>query len=121
MVSSLTEPRLDLPSPAPSPMTFDPAWALSAACRTIGITHFFEDLSPEHRGDPYAKAREVCAGCPRRVRLSCLATAIGEGLRTGFFAGCIPARRLELRKAAQAEGVVVNDPAALVSFLDTVV
>jgi hypothetical protein len=120
-VSTLADTRLDQPSPVQLPMRFDSAWALSAACRTVGITHFFEDLSPERRGDPYAKAREVCAVCPRRVRLSCLATAIGEGLRTGFFAGCIPARRLELRKAAQAEGVVVNDPASLVAFLDTVV
>jgi hypothetical protein len=120
-VSTLADPRLDQPTPAQTPLTFDPAWALSAQCRTVGITHFFEDLSPDRRGDPYAKAREVCAVCPRRVRLSCLATAIGEGLRTGFFAGCIPARRLELRKAAQAQGVAVNDPAALVAFLDTIV
>jgi hypothetical protein len=120
-VSILIESRLDQPSPAQLPATFDPAWALSAACRTVGITHFFEDLSPERRGDPYAKAREVCTTCPRRVRLSCLATSISEGLRTGFFAGCIPARRLELRKAAQAVGVAVNDPASLVTFLDTVV
>jgi hypothetical protein len=120
-VSTLADPRLDQPTPAQTPLTFDPAWALSAQCRTVGITHFFEDLSPERRGDPYAKAREVCAVCPRRVRLSCLATAIGEGLRTGFFAGCIPARRLELRKAAQTQGVIVNDPAALVTFLDTIV
>jgi hypothetical protein len=120
-VSLLADSHLDQLSPAVLPATFDPAWALSAQCRTIGITHFFEDLSPERRGDPYAKAREVCAACPRRVRLSCLATSISEGLRTGFFAGCIPARRLELRKAAQAEGVAVNDPVALVSFLDTVV
>jgi Transcription factor WhiB len=120
-VSTLAEPLVDQPAPELLPLTFDPSWAFSAACRTVGITHFFEDLSPERRGDPYARAREVCASCPRRVRLSCLATAIGEGLRTGFFAGCIPARRLELRKAAQLEGVVVSDPASLVPFLDTVI
>jgi hypothetical protein len=116
-VSILTKPRIE----KEAPLTFDPAWSLDAPCRTVGITHFFEDLSPVRRGDPYAKAREVCAECPRRVRLSCLASAIGEGLRTGFFAGCIPARRLELRKAALADGVAVSDPAALVSFLDAVV
>jgi Transcription factor WhiB len=116
-VSVLTVPRTEETAPA----AFDPHWAVEAPCRTVGIAYFFEDLSPVRRGDPYAKAREVCASCPRRVRLSCLASAIGEGLRTGFFAGCIPARRLELRKAAQADGVAVSDPAALVSYLDAVV
>ena len=115
-MSTLADSRREAP-----PLSFDPGWALSAICRTHGITHFFEDLSPDRRGDPYSTARQLCASCPRRVRLSCLSTAIGEGLRTGFFAGCIPARRIELRRMAQAEGVAVDEPAELVPYLDTVV
>jgi hypothetical protein len=42
-------------------------------------------------------------------------------LRTGFFAGSIPARRLELHKAAQTAGILVHEPAALVPFLDKLV
>jgi Transcription factor WhiB len=90
-----------------APVTFPADWAERANCRSLGLNHFFEDLRIERRGDPYAKARQACNGCDRDVRNACLASAIAEGLRTGFFAGAIPARRLELRRAAQGEGVDV--------------
>jgi len=75
-----------------APVTFPADWAERANCRSLGLNHFFEDLRIERRGDPYAKARQACNGCDRDVRLACLASSINEGLRTGFFAGAIPAR-----------------------------
>ena len=111
---SMTLDRLTTETPA----RFDPDWAERAACADLGLAHFFEDLRVERRGDPYAKARQACNSCERDVRLSCLGSAIAEGLRTGFFAGCIPARRLELRKSAQDTGVDVASAPALVRWLD---
>jgi hypothetical protein len=94
-----------------APVLFPADWAERANCRDLGIQHFFEDLRVERRGDPYAKARH------RDVRLACLASSINEGLRTGFFAGSIPARRLEIRKAAQQDGVDVTSSAELYRYL----
>ena len=99
-----------------APVTFPADWAERANCRSLGLNHFFEDLRVERRGDPYAKARQACNGCDRDVRNACLASAIAEGLRTGFFAGAIPARRLELRRAAQGEGVDVAHAPSLYRF-----
>ena len=99
-----------------APVTFPADWAERANCRDLGLQHFFEDLRVERRGDPYAKARQACNGCERDVRLSCLASAIAEGLRTGFFAGAIPARRLELRRSAQGEGVDVSHAPSLYRY-----
>ena len=99
-----------------APVTFPADWAERANCRDLGLQHFFEDLRVERRGDPYAKARQACNGCERDVRLACLSSAIAEGLRTGFFAGAIPARRLELRRAAQSEGVDVSHSASLYRY-----
>jgi Transcription factor WhiB len=96
---------------------FDPEWAEQAPCRSVSLAYFFEDLRPTRGGDPYATARRICAACPTRVRRSCLAASIAEGLRSGFFAGCIPARRLELRKEAQDAGVDVSSAAELAVFL----
>ena len=99
-----------------APVTFPADWAERANCRSLGLNHFFEDLRIERRGDPYAKARQACNGCDRDVRNACLASAIAEGLRTGFFAGAIPARRLELRRAAQGEGVDVAHAPSLYRY-----
>jgi hypothetical protein len=99
-----------------APVTFPADWAERANCRSLGLNHFFEDLRIERRGDPYAKARQACNGCDRDVRNACLASAIAEGLRTGFFAGAIPARRLELRRAAQGEGVDVAHAPSLFRY-----
>ncbi len=96
---------------------FDPNWAEQAACRTADLSLFFEDLRPGGRGDPYAAAKAVCDSCEVSVRRSCLATAISEGLRSGFFGGSIPARRVEIRKAAQASGVAVTSAMAVADFL----
>ena len=96
---------------------FDPDWAEQAPCRTVSLAYFFEDLRPVRGGDPYATARRICAACPTRVRRSCLASSIAEGLRSGFFAGCIPARRLELRKDAQDAGVDVTSVVDLAAYL----
>jgi Transcription factor WhiB len=93
-------------------------WALDAACRGFGLDYFFEDLQEgQRRGDPYAKAREVCGSCPEHVRRCCLATAVAEGLRSGFFGGAIPARRIDIRKAAQKAGVDVNTASAVARYL----
>ena len=100
-----------------APVLFPADWAERANCRDLGIQHFFEDLRVERRGDPSAKARQACNGCDRDVRLACLASSINEGLRTGFFAGAIPARRLEIRKAAQQDGVDVTSSAELFRYL----
>ena len=99
-----------------APVTFPADWAERANCRSLGLNHFFEDLRVERRGDPYAKARQACNGCDRDVRNACLASAIAEGLRTGFFAGAIPARRLELRRSAQGEGVDVAHAPSLYRY-----
>ena len=99
-----------------APVTFPADWADRANCRSLGLNHFFEDLRLERRGDPYAKARQACTTCERDVRNACLASAIAEGLRTGFFAGAIPARRLELRRAAQGEGVDVSHAPSLFRY-----
>jgi hypothetical protein len=96
---------------------FDPAWSLRAPCRSVGLRPFFEDLRRDDRGDAYGTARRACEACPDDVRRSCLASAIAEGLRSGFVGGTIPARRLELRRAAQDAGVAVDDAAAVASFL----
>ena len=103
------------------PVVADPwisDWALDAACRGFGLDYFFEDLQDGvRRGDPYAKAREVCNSCPDYVRRCCLATAVAEGLRSGFFGGAIPARRIDIRKAAQKAGVDVNAAPAVARYL----
>jgi hypothetical protein len=93
-------------------------WAQQAACRGLELDYFFEDLQPgSRRGDPYAKARQICDSCPSDVKRACLATSIAEGLRSGFFGGAIPARRIELRKAAQKAMVDVNVAADIAVFL----
>jgi len=97
--------------------SFDPEWAEQAPCRTVSLAYFFEDQRPVRSGDPYATAKRICAACPSRVRRSCLASSIAEGLRSGFFAGCIPARRLELRRDAQDAGVDVSSVVELAEFL----
>jgi RNA polymerase sigma factor (sigma-70 family) len=96
--------------------SYDASWANRAPCRSVGLPAFFEDLAPAGR-DGYALARRTCDACPSDVRTSCLATAIAEGLRSGFVGGAIPARRLELRRAAQADGIAVDDPRAVAGFL----
>ncbi len=93
-------------------------WAQEAACRGLDLDFFFEDLQTSSRGsDPYSKAKEVCDSCDAAVRRCCLATSVAEGLRSGFFGGAIPARRIELRKAAQKAGVDVARPQDLAVFL----
>ncbi|MFM7535204.1 MAG: sigma-70 family RNA polymerase sigma factor [Acidimicrobiales bacterium] len=94
---------------------YDPAWALQAPCRSVGLGPFFEDLRRDRRGDLYGTARRTCAPCP--VRTSCLSAGIAEGLRSGYLGGMIPARRIELRKQAQRNGVAVEDPTAIAAFL----
>jgi Transcription factor WhiB len=96
---------------------FDAEWADQAPCRSVSLAYFFEDQRPVRGGDPYATAKRICAACPTRVRRSCLASSIAEGLRSGFFAGCIPARRLELRKEAQDAGVDVSSARDMATFL----
>ena len=98
---------------------WDGSWAERAACRGLDLNLFFEDLQSTAKGtDPYGRAREVCGGCEDAVRRSCLATSIAEGLRSGFFGGAIPARRIELRKAAQRDGVDVTSAAHVYRFLN---
>jgi Transcription factor WhiB len=93
-------------------------WAQQAACRGLDLDFFFEDLQAGSRkGDPYAKAREICDSCPESVRQACLATSIAEGLRSGFFGGAIPARRIELRKHAQQAGVDVASARDIATYL----
>jgi hypothetical protein len=94
---------------------YDPTWALRAPCRSVGLAPFFEDLRRDRRGDLYGTARRTCAPCP--VRTSCLSAGIAEGLRSGYLGGMIPARRIELRKQAQRNGVAVEDPTAIAAFL----
>ena len=97
---------------------WEASWAERAACRGVNLDCFFEDLQQHARGsDPYGKAKQVCNSCEPAVRRSCLATAIAEGLRSGFFGGTIPARRIELRKAAQKAGVDVSSARNISSFL----
>lgn len=99
---------------------WNPGWAQQAACRGLDLDFFFEDLQPGSRkGDAYAKAQEICESCPISVRRACLATSIAEGLRSGFFGGAIPARRIELRKVAQQAGVDVSSAPDLAAFLST--
>jgi len=100
-----------------APVLFPADWSERANCRELGLQYFFEDLRVERRGDPYAKARQACNSCERDVRMACLASSISEGLRTGFFAGSIPARRLELRRAAQQDGVDVSSTPELYRYL----
>ena len=99
---------------------WNPNWAQNAACRGLDLDFFFEDLQASTRkGDPYGKAREICNSCPDDVRQACLATSIAEGLRSGFFGGAIPARRIELRKRAQTSGVDVSSAQHIAAFLHT--
>lgn len=97
---------------------WNPDWAQAAACRGLDLDFFFEDLQASTRkGDPYGKAREICNSCPTEVRQACLATSIAEGLRSGFFGGAIPARRIELRKLAQTANVDVSSAREIATFL----
>ncbi len=97
---------------------WNPTWAQQAACRGLDLDFFFEDLQTGSRkGDSYAKAQEICESCPISVRRACLATSIAEGLRSGFFGGAIPARRIELRKVAQQAGVDVSSAPDIATFL----
>ena len=80
-------------------------WRLDAACR---------DWDHELQGDPwhpdsdasnaYAKAREICSGCP--VAAACLEVAMAaerdraHGGRFGMFGGLSPNERANVRRAA---------------------
>lgn len=99
---------------------WNPNWAQQAACRGLDLDFFFEDLqNGGRRGDPYAKAREICDDCASDVKRACLATSIAEGLRSGFFGGAIPARRIELRRAAQKASIDVTNAKLVAEFLAT--
>lgn len=101
--------------------TWDPAWAQRAACRGLDLNVFFEDLQQQGKpSDPYGKAREICGNCETDVRRACLATSIAEGLRSGFFGGAIPARRIEMRKAAQRDGFDVTSAREMYRHLEVV-
>ena len=79
-------------------------WRLDAACR---------DWDHELQGDPwhpdsdasnaYAKAREICSGCP--VAAACLEVAMAaerdraHGGRFGMFGGLSPNERANVRRA----------------------
>ena len=117
MATATTTMTKQAPIEAP---VWNPNWAQNAACRGLDLDFFFEDLQASSRkGDPYAKAREICDSCSAEVRQACLATSIAEGLRSGFFGGAIPARRIELRKVAQAANVDVSSAQHINTFLAT--
>lgn len=80
-----------------SEVQFDPEpWREKAACR--GLTKYFFPLLPKNhrpgKDDPYAKAREICAGCP--VVAECKADAFRNKETIGMWGG-LSGRKLTQR------------------------
>lgn len=69
-----------------------PQWQLDAACRGVGVEHFFPS-----EASGLMQARRVCVRCP--VSKDCLDYALSDPSLKGIWAGTSERRRRRLRVA----------------------
>lgn len=74
-------------------------WEEEAACLGLPSTWWFPPVTGTGMGNGHRRAREICRGCPVRVR--CVARAIAEDHRFGTW-GDVPLRdRLRVQRRFQ--------------------